>query len=236
MITGTVDSGTAQAALELAGRAPSVHNTPPWRWQLGDGAVHLYADTERWLPATDPDARDLIMSCGAWLHHLRMALAASDIGVTVDRFPDPDELDLLAVVTLRPGADAIDRALASEQVAAIGVRREVEHAEAFGYEAELATWTGFADGTGPDRAGVPAATIPGHDPRVGSPMRRFAGGGVAGATEPDNAADAATVLVEVLGGTLSPQLVLRVGWPPAKGPVPPPTARLSSVGEVEGRR
>jgi hypothetical protein len=97
MITRTVDNGTVQAALELAGRAPSVHNTQPWRWQLGDAAVHLYADTERWLPATDPDGRDLLVSCGAWLHHLRMALAASDIGVTVDRLPDPDDPDLLAV-------------------------------------------------------------------------------------------------------------------------------------------
>jgi hypothetical protein len=336
MITETAPSGTVRAALELAGRAPSVHNTQPWRWQVGDGAIHLYADTDRWLPATDPDARDLIMSCGAWLHHLRMALAASDIGVTVDRFPDPDELDLLAVVTLRPGADRIDRALASEQVAAIGVRHsdrrrfgewpvpeaflaqlvscaadqgavlravtepvdlqtlsialrtaEVEHADTFGYEAELRTWTGLAEGTGPDRAGVPAATIPAPGSRADSPMRRFAGGDLADPAGGDRGpADAATVIVlgtssddrlshlrageavsavllrattlglassvlseplevagtrelvrdEVLGGTLSPQLVLRVGWPPATGPVPPRTARLSSVHAVEDQR
>jgi Nitroreductase family len=338
MITEAVDSGTVQAALELAGRAPSVHNTQPWRWELGDSAIHLRADTGRWLPATDPDARDLLMSCGAWLHHLRMALAASDIGVTVDRFPDPDELDLLAVVALRPGADGDDRAFASEQVAAIGSRHsdrrrfgewpvpaaflaqlvdcaadqgavlrvvtepvdlqtlsvairtaEVEHADTFGYAAELRTWTGLAEGTGPDRAGVPAATIPAPGSRAGSPMRRFAGGDLADSADPVDVApgpaDAATVLIlgtssddrlshlrageavsavllrattlglgssvlseplevagtrelvrdEVLGGTLSPQLVLRVGWPPATGPVPPRTARLSSVDEVEDR-
>ena len=55
MITETVQQQTVLAALALANRAPSVHNSQPWRWQLADHSVHLYADLRRWLPATDPE-------------------------------------------------------------------------------------------------------------------------------------------------------------------------------------
>lgn len=339
MITLAVDDDTVHAALELAGRAPSVHNTQPWRWQLGDSAIHLYADLDRWLLATDPDGRDLLVSCGAWLHHLRMALATSDIGVTVDRLPDPDEPDLLAVVSLRAGADGADRTLAPEMVAAIGARHSdrrrfgewpvpeafvaqlvgcaadqgavlreviepidrqtlaiavrtaaVEHDDTVGYEAELRTWTGLADGAGP--GGLPAAAIPAPGSRAGSPSRRFADGdlvddadridGAAAAGVAGGPPDAAVVLIlgtssddrlshlrageaisavllrattlglgssvlseplevtgtrelvrdEVLGGTLSPQLILRIGWPPAQAPVPAPTPRLTLVDQM----
>ena len=72
-------------------RAPSVHNTQPWRWRLGDDAVQLHADRGRHLVATDPDGRDLVLSCGAALHHLLVALAAQGVEVEVDRLPDPED-------------------------------------------------------------------------------------------------------------------------------------------------
>ena len=64
------------AAVEHALRAPSVHNTQPWRWRIRPDAVELHADWNRHLVATDPDRRDLVLSCGAALHHLQVALAA----------------------------------------------------------------------------------------------------------------------------------------------------------------
>ncbi|WP_051581725.1 Acg family FMN-binding oxidoreductase [Pseudonocardia acaciae] len=91
------------AALEHAVRAPSVHNTQPWRWRIRAGSVELHADWTRHLSWTDPDRRDLLLSCGAALHHLRVALAAQHLAVTVDRFPDPDHEGHLATVTIRPG-------------------------------------------------------------------------------------------------------------------------------------
>ena len=122
MYSGAVDSDKVHAALEQAGQAPSVHNTQPWRWQLGDAVIHLSPTWRGGCPRPIRTAATCSMSCGAWLHHLRMALAGSDIGVTVDRLPDPSDPELLAVVALRPGADRSDRTLAAEQVAAINVR------------------------------------------------------------------------------------------------------------------
>ena len=69
------DAGTIRTVLALASRAPSVHNTQPWRWLVGAESLHLYADAERQLPNTDPDGRDLIVSCGAALNHCVVALA-----------------------------------------------------------------------------------------------------------------------------------------------------------------
>ena len=90
MIIENLDRRTVRSALQLAVRAPSVHNSQPWRFVLGRSSVHLHADLGRWLPATDPDARGLMQSCGTVLHHLQVALAASGISATVHRLPDPD--------------------------------------------------------------------------------------------------------------------------------------------------
>jgi nitroreductase len=100
------------AAVKDALRAPSVHNTQPWRWRIRPGSVELHADWHRHLVATDPERRDLVLSCGAALHHLRVALAARDLAVQVDRLPDPEDSGHLATVTVRPGrGDRADAAL-----------------------------------------------------------------------------------------------------------------------------
>jgi nitroreductase len=91
-------------AIEHAVRAPSVHNTQPWRWRIGSDTVELFADTARHLPTTDPDRRDLVLSCGAALHHLRVALAAAGHAVQVVRMPDPDDRSLMATVRISDGA------------------------------------------------------------------------------------------------------------------------------------
>lgn len=94
------DRDTLRSALELAVRAPSIHNTQPWRWRIGRGSLHLYADERRWLPATDPDERDLLLSCGAALHHARVALASLGWSGPVHRLPDPADRMLLATIEL----------------------------------------------------------------------------------------------------------------------------------------
>jgi len=102
MIVDTVDRQTIRAAVELGSHAPSVHNSQPWRWRLDGRSLLLQADLRRWLPATDADGRDLVVSCGAVLHHTRIALAASGLHAVVHRIPDPARADDLAALELSP--------------------------------------------------------------------------------------------------------------------------------------
>src|ERR1700736_2015471 len=108
------DPETIQSVVSLAIRAPSVHNSQPWRWRIGERTMHLYADRDRHLPATDPDERDLLLSCGASLHHGLVALAASGWQAKVHRFPDPaDPNHLAALEVYRRVAGDLDIALAA---------------------------------------------------------------------------------------------------------------------------
>jgi hypothetical protein len=61
--------------LALACRAPSVFNTQPWQWQVADGRLDLLADRSRRLDRADANGRNLVLSCGAALHHLQVAAA-----------------------------------------------------------------------------------------------------------------------------------------------------------------
>ena len=74
---GTQAKGAALlSAARVGGFAPSIHNTQPWRWRLVVPFLELRTDRERQLQATDPLGRMLTISCGAGLHHARVALAA----------------------------------------------------------------------------------------------------------------------------------------------------------------
>lgn len=109
------DRQTIEIALGLAVRAPSVHNSQPWRWRIDSEGMHLFADTDRHLTATDPFQRALVISCGTTLHHLRVALTALGWATTVDRCPDPGVPEYLAVVHPTPALptnDDIDLAAA----------------------------------------------------------------------------------------------------------------------------
>lgn len=98
------DEQTVQTALSMAVRAPSVHNSQPWHWRADQNSLHLYADRSRHLPATDPDGRDLLLSCGAALHHCVVALASLGWHATVHRFPDPADTHHLARIAVMPSA------------------------------------------------------------------------------------------------------------------------------------
>ncbi|GBG39182.1 putative NAD(P)H nitroreductase [Mycobacterium montefiorense] len=108
------DVATIRTVLSLASRAPSVHNTQPWRWRVEEQSLHLYSDASRRLPNTDPDGRDLTLSCGAALNHCVIALAAIGWRAKVARLPDPADPSYLAAITLLPcSADFLDIALAA---------------------------------------------------------------------------------------------------------------------------
>jgi hypothetical protein len=84
------DQAGLRRALESAVRAPSVYNSQPWRWRAGaTSGVDLFADPDRHLVTVDAAGRDLLLSCGAALHHLVVALAGQGWSTQVERFPDP---------------------------------------------------------------------------------------------------------------------------------------------------
>src|SRR4051794_28635610 len=100
MTAPTVPQSALRRIVELATRAPSVHNTQPWHWRGSASELELYADRTRQLTAVDPDGRNLVLSCGTALHHAQVAAAALGWGVRVRRLPDADRPDLLATLTL----------------------------------------------------------------------------------------------------------------------------------------
>lgn len=72
---------------EVASWAPSKHNAQPWRFVLRGGALEVWADRSRALPETDPDRRELIISCGAALHLACVAARAHGYAPTVVLLP-----------------------------------------------------------------------------------------------------------------------------------------------------
>lgn len=80
--------------------APSTHNTQPWRFRIHGNVIEVRADFTRALPVVDPERRELILSCGAALFHLRAAIRYFGYGCNVERLPDPEDTTLLARVHL----------------------------------------------------------------------------------------------------------------------------------------
>jgi hypothetical protein len=102
MNDGFPDAGTLRTVLTLATRAPSIHNTQPWRWRVGTASLDLFSEPDMQLHSTDPDGRDLIISCGVTLHHCVVALASMGWQAKVSRFPDPDNTRHLATIEVQP--------------------------------------------------------------------------------------------------------------------------------------
>ncbi|MFM0055314.1 nitroreductase [Paraburkholderia phytofirmans] len=83
-------------ALRYAVLAPSNHNTQPWHFIVDGDCVTLCADRTRALPVVDPFDRELIISCGAALFNLRVALSYFRLAYAITPFPAPADLDVLA--------------------------------------------------------------------------------------------------------------------------------------------
>src|SRR5215831_15680122 len=85
-------------AVALAIRAPSIHNTQPWKFRLGHGLIELYADPSRQLPVADDSGRAMFVSCGAALVFARLALQNAGFVVSTRHTPDPGNPDHLATL------------------------------------------------------------------------------------------------------------------------------------------
>ena len=94
--------------VDVARRAPSVHNTQPWMWSIHGEALELHSDRTRALEASDPEGRNFVMSCGTALHHACVAARAAGWAPVVDTLPDPRDPDLLARIRLRTAGIPVD--------------------------------------------------------------------------------------------------------------------------------
>jgi hypothetical protein len=78
----------AARLIAAAARAPSIHNTQPWRFRLSGNVVELHADLARQLHAVDPDGREMLVSCGGALFGLRLGLRRLGYVPEVSVLPD----------------------------------------------------------------------------------------------------------------------------------------------------
>jgi nitroreductase len=87
---------TIATVIATANRAPSIHNTQPWLWQLHSDHLSLRADRNRQLGISDPDGHSLLISCGAALALTEIGLRALGWQIETSRLPDPSDPDLVA--------------------------------------------------------------------------------------------------------------------------------------------
>jgi len=88
--------------------APSVHNTQPWWFSAEGQRVSLYADAGRQLTVADPDGREMMISCGAALFTLRLALRSLGYIPRTRVLPDSAQPLLVADVSWRERLAAAD--------------------------------------------------------------------------------------------------------------------------------
>jgi len=97
--------------LEAATRAPSIHNTQPWRFTAGPDRLEVHLDTRRALPAVDPTGRQQVISCGIAAEFAVVALRAAGQAADVEVGGEGDHLATVRVTGAAEATDA-DRALA----------------------------------------------------------------------------------------------------------------------------
>ncbi len=102
-MTTSLPPETLRRIIGLATRAPSFHNTQPWRWRATGAGLELHADRARQLRVADPVGRNLVISCGAALHHLQVAAGALGWETEVRRESHQPASSLLAHIELRQG-------------------------------------------------------------------------------------------------------------------------------------
>lgn len=89
-----------QFLLSYAILAPSSHNSQPWKFNVSEDEIRLYADKTRWLKVADADQRELHISLGCALENL--LVAADHFGYSYNVTYIPGNEDLVAVVKLTP--------------------------------------------------------------------------------------------------------------------------------------
>jgi nitroreductase len=92
------------SCVRAAVAAPSLHNSQPWRFRIRDGGIDVYADWSRQLEVIDPSGRELLISVGAAVFNLRVAMLRQGWTPVGRVWPEPDEPDLVARIRAGPAA------------------------------------------------------------------------------------------------------------------------------------
>jgi len=109
----------ARALAGAAVLAPSQWNTQPWKLEFNGSSVRLLADGGRAMPINDPEGCGLMMSLGAALENVLVALRAYGYRPSVTYFPNGEKSPVVATVSWSHGDSRRDRDL----FAAIPARR-----------------------------------------------------------------------------------------------------------------
>src|ERR1700733_10373094 len=100
---GVLQPAEIEWIVAQAGRAPSIHNTQPWRFGWDGTTFMLVADTRRGLIVVDPDSRELVLSCGAGIFNLRLALRKLGRDTSLQLLPDAADARVLANIEVIDG-------------------------------------------------------------------------------------------------------------------------------------
>ena len=71
--SNNISSANFEFLVAQAVKAPSGHNTQPWKFRQNESAVEIYPDFDRRLPVVDPDDRELSVSLGCAVENLCLA-------------------------------------------------------------------------------------------------------------------------------------------------------------------
>jgi nitroreductase len=94
---------TVREWIQAAVAAPSVYNTQPWRFHARRDRIDVFADRSRRLDVIDPRGRELLLSVGAAILNLRVAILASG-RLVMTTLLGSDEPDFAARIALGPPA------------------------------------------------------------------------------------------------------------------------------------
>jgi len=78
--------------------APSARNTQPWRFEVKDDTVNLYADFSRRLTVADPNMLQLYISLGCALENLLLAARHFGFSCSIDYLPITEDNEVVVKV------------------------------------------------------------------------------------------------------------------------------------------
>jgi hypothetical protein len=91
-----------QFLVNYAVLAPSKYNAQPWLFEICGDSLDIICDRNWAFRETDPEGRELILSCGAALENLGIAAKHFGHAARIEPFPWPGDRYLLARVRLGP--------------------------------------------------------------------------------------------------------------------------------------